>query len=445
MRKEEATLEKIDLYAAGIDIGSRSHFVAVDKSLDKNPVREFSTFTGDLNTLSTWLIGLGVKRVAMESTGIYWIPAYQVLTSAGLEVKLVNARHLKNVPGRKTDVLDCQWIQRLHSYGLLAGAFLPDKLTSELRAYLRHRDNLKRMAGTHIQHMQKALHQMNLLLHNVVTDITGKTGMRIIKAIIGGERDSQKLSKYRDHRCNHSEEEIAKSLEGHYQAAHLFSLKQAVEVYEVYQRQIIACDQAVEKHLDAFETEGDQNNYQSKGRKRGRNKNDYAFDAAKSLYRITGVDLTKIDGLEENTVLSILSEVGKEMGAWPTEKHFTSWLGLCPGSKKSGGKNISGRTKPCANRAAIAFRMGANGLHRSNSALGAYLRRMKARLGAPKAITATAHKLARIFYAMLKYKREYVDLGQSYYEERYKERVIRNLQNRAKQFGFQLVEAPDSA
>ncbi len=445
LKKQPSTLERIDIHAAGIDIGSKSHFVAVDHTLDKNPVREYLAFTSDLQAMADWLISLGVKHIAMESTGIYWIPVYQVLVSAGLDVKLVNARHLKNVPGRKTDVLDCQWIQRLHSYGLLAGAFLPDKITSELRAYLRQRENLKKMAGMHVQHMQKALHQMNLLLHNVVADITGKTGMTIIKAIIGGERDGRKLAKHRDKRCRRTEKEIAKSLEGNVQASHLFSLEQAVLLYDVYQGQILVCDRKIEKHLQSFQDQGDQNDYKPKGRLRGRNKNDYPFDAAKELYRITGVDLTKIDGLEENTLLSIISEVGREMAPWKTEKHFTSWLGLCPGSKKSGGKNISGKTKRSANRAAMAFRLGANGLHRSSSALGAYLRRMKARLGSPKAITATAHKLARIFYAMLKYKKEYVDLGQSYYEERYKERVIRNLQNRAKQFGFQLVTAQDTA
>lgn len=443
-KRKSSSLERIDLYSAGIDIGSKSHFVAVDKTLDKKPVREYSAFTTDLKDMSDWLLSLGVKRIAMESTGIYWIPVYQVLVSKGLEVKLVNARHLKNVPGRKTDVLDCQWIQRLHSYGLLAGAFLPDQITSELRAYLRQRENLKKMAGMHVQHMQKALHQMNLLLHNVVSDITGKTGMQIIKALIRGERDGRKLARYRDRRCHRTEKEIAKSLEGNIQTAHLFSLEQAVLLYEVYQSQIQVCDEKIEKHLASFQDRGD-NNYEPKGRKRGRNKNDYAFDAGSALYRITGIDLTKIDGLEENTVLTILSECGSEMRPWKTEKHFTSWLGLCPGNKKSGGKNISGRTKRSASRAAAAFRLGANALHRSNSALGAYLRRMKARLGAPKAITATAHKLARIFYAMLKYKRDYVDLGQSYYEERYKERVIRNLQNRAKQFGFQLVTAQGSA
>jgi len=358
--------------------------------------------------MADWLLSLGSKRIAMESTGIHWIPVYQVLVSKGLEVKLVNVRHLKNVLGRKTDGLDCQWIPKRHSYGLLAGAFLPDQITSAWRAYLRQRENLKKMAGMPGQHMQKALHQMNLPLHNVVADITGKTGMQILNAFINGERDGQELANYRDRRCHHTEKERATSLEGNIQTAQMFSLEQAVSLYEVSQSQMAVCDQKIEKPLESFEDLGD-NHYEPNGRKRGRNKNDDAFATGSALSRMTGRDLTKIDGLEENTVHTILSECGSERRPWKTEKHFASWLGLWPGNKKSGGKNISGRTKRSANRAAAAFRLGANALHRSNSALGASLRRMKARLGAPKAITATAHKMARIFYAMLKYKKDSVD------------------------------------
>jgi len=269
MRKKKmksGDLEQINVHAVGIDIGSRSHFVAVAKTLDDEPVREFLTFTEDLHALSNWLLSLGIQSVAMESTGVYWIPVFQILESHGFEVKLVNARHLKNVPGRKTDVLDCQWIQKLHSYGLLEGAYIPDQITGCLRSYLRHRENLLQMAGTHVQHMQKALHQMNLLLHNVVSDITGKTGMSIIRSILNGERNSKKLASLRDKRCKNSVETIQKSLKGHFKKEHLFALKQATELYDTYQQQIMQCDLEIETHLATFADKGDPDKFQPKVR-----------------------------------------------------------------------------------------------------------------------------------------------------------------------------------
>ncbi len=427
--------------AAGIDVGSRSHFVAVPEGAAEESVREFSCFTSDLHRLADWLFVCGIETVAMESTGVYWIPIFEILENRGLEVKLVNAHHVKNVPGRKTDVLDCQWIQRLHSYGLLEGAFRPPEQVCVLRAYTRQRMTLVRYAASHIQHIQKALNQMNLLLHNVVSDITGVTGMRIIKEILSGQRNPQILAGFRDPRCKNSEETIARSLEGNYRQEHLFSLKQSVELFEFYQDKIIDCDHQIEKQIATFDAQTDgaaplpQN---GKAHKPGRNAP--KFNVRENMHRITGVDLTRLDGIDSYTVLKVISEIGTDMSRWKTEKHFTSWLGLCPGNKVSGGKILSGKTKPVTNRAADSLRLAANGLHNSKSALGAYLRRMKARIGAPKAITATAHKLARMIYSMLKNGTQYVDAGQEYYEQRYQSRVLQNIKRRAQELGFDLVK-----
>ena len=432
--------QHLNPHAAGIDVGSRSHFAAVPEDADEKPVREFSCFTKDLHHLADWLHACGVKTVAMESTGIYWIPVFEILEHRGFEVKLVNAHHVKNVPGRKTDVLDCQWLQRLHSYGLLEGAFRPPDQVCVLRSYIRQRMNLVRYASSHIQHMQKALNQMNLLLHNVVSDINGVTGMRIIKAILAGERDPKVLAGFRDPRCKNTVETIARSLEGHYKPEHLFSLKQAVELYEFYQAKIADCDRQIEKQLGVFDDHSGGEQIPP-SRKQGKAAgNGPGFDVHKDLYRMTGVDLTRIDGIDVYTALKVISEVGTDMSRWKSSKQFASWMGLCPGNKVSGGKKLSGKTKPVANRAALALRLAANSLYRSKSALGAYLRRQKARLGAPKAITATAHKLARLIYSMLKHGTQYVDAGQEYYEQRYRTRVVENLKKRALEFGFELVK-----
>ena len=431
-------LEQVNLFAAGIDIGSQSHFVSVPEELDQEPVREFSSFTGDLNRMADWLVEIGIQTVAMESTGIYWIPAYEILEERGLLVLLVNARHIKNVPGRKTDVVDCQWIQQLHTYGLLKGAFRPPEETIALRTYMRQRETLTRQASDQIRRMQKALRQMNLLLDNVVSDIDGVTGMKIIRAIIGGERDATVLAKYRDGRCKKSEEMIAASLEGHYREEHLFSLKQTVELYDIYRQKIEACDDAIQIQLDRMESKDDKRNLPP-SKKKSKTKSSPKFDVRGELYQMTGVDLTQIDGLNENSVLKILSETGADVSAWPTEKHFASWLGLCPGNKVTGGKTLSSKTKPCANRAAAAFRMAAFGLLNSNSALGAYCRRQRTRLGAPKAITATAHKIARTFYSMVKNGSDYVDKGQHYYEQQHHDRIVKGLKKRASDMGFYLV------
>ncbi len=442
-QRVRAHLKQVNLFAAGIDIGSRSHFVAVPGELDKEPVREFAGFTGDLHQLADWLVKIGIQTVAMESTGVYWIPVYEILEARGLEVLLVDARHVKNVPGRKTDVLDCQWLQQLHTYGLLRGAFRPQNDMVALRAYLRQREGLIASASDSIRHMQKALRQMNLLLDNVVSDITGLTGLAIIRAILAGERDAQQLAKLRDRRCRSDERTIAGSLEGHYREEHLFALAQAVERYDFYQQQVEACEKAIERHLRQIEGDDDNDpDVPPASKPKGHSKNGFDFDVRSELYRLTGVDLTEINGMSENNVLTILSETGTDMNAWPSEKHFASWLSLSPGNKVTGGKRLSGKTKASANRAAAAFRLAAYSLANSKTALGAFYRRLRNRLGAPKAITATAHKLARIFYQMLKTKRPFVEAGQDYYEQQYRERATRNLKKRAAALGFQLIPEP---
>jgi len=424
--------------AAGIDIGSESHFVAIPEGRDAATVREFSCFTSDLNSLADWLVQCGITTVAMESTGVYWIPIFEILESRGLEVKLVNARHVKNVPGRKTDVKDCQWLQQLHCYGLLAGAFRPADQICVLRTFLRQRGTLVQYASAHVQHMQKALVQMNLLLHNVVSDITGVTGMKIILALLAGERNPHKLAALRDCRCNNSEAIIAKSLVGNYRKEHLFSLRQAVELFQFYQRKITECDREIEHLLSQFDAKAAMSAPVKKKSKP--RKGEPCFDVAGQLFRMTGVDLLRIDGISSLTALQVISEIGVDMNRWPSEKHFASWLGLCPGNKISGGKRLSGKSRLCANKAAVALRMAAQSLYHAKSALGAYYRRQRARLGAPKAITATAHKLAKLIYNVLKHGNEYVDAGQDYYEKRYQAKVIQNLRKRARDLGFELKE-----
>ncbi len=424
-------LQHINVHAAGIDVGCKSHFVAVPEGSSEQAVREFASFTDDLQQMADWLNACGVTTVAMESTGIYWIPVFEILESKGLEVKLVNARHVKNVPGRKSDVLDCQWLQRLHTYGLLEGAFRPPEQICTLRGYVRQRMNLVRYAASHIQHMQKALAQMNLQLANVVSNITGKTGMLIIKAILAGERDPLILAGLRDQRCKNSEETIARSLRGNYRPEHLFSLKQAVDLYDFYQSQITECDQEILAQLATFDAASESD--------RGPDSKPPA-SLEQALKRMIGVDLTKIDGIDTNSALKIIAEIGLDMNRWKSAKQFASWLGLCPGTKVSGGKVLSRRSKQVANRAAATLRMAAFTLFNSHSALGAYLRRQRSRLGAPKAITATAHKLARLVYSMLKHSTAYVDAGQDYYEECYRSRVVQNLKRKAQELGYQLVD-----
>jgi transposase len=432
-------LQRVNRNAAGIDVGGASHYVAVPEDRDDQPVREFAAFTGDLYRMADWLQGCGVETVALESTGVYWIPVFQVLEERGLEVKLVDARQLKRVPGRKSDVADCQWLQQLHSFGLLAGAFRPDDQVCVLRSYMRQRAMLTSYASQHVQHMQKALVQMNVQLQHVVADITGATGMRILRAILAGERDPHRLAALRDQRCKNPVSVIAKALQGDWREEHLFALQQAVELVEAYHTKIDACDERIRAHLQSF-ADRSGGHPLPRGRAPRSDRHDLGFDATAELYRITGVDLVGVNGLQAHTVMKVLSETGLDMTKWPTSKHFGSWLGLAPNNRVSGGKVLSRRTLPTANRAAAALRVAAQSLHHSSSALGAFLRRKAAQLGMPKAITATAYKLARIIYGMLTEGTAFVEHGQDYYERHYHERVLKNLSRRATEMGYCLVK-----
>ena len=438
-----AGLSQLNLNSAGIDVGATSHYVAVPADRSEQPVQEFEAFTADLYRLADWLTECGVETVVMESTGVYWIPLFGVLEERGFQVMLVDPRRIKNVPGRKTDVLDCQWLQQLHTYGLLSGAFRPDEDIRRLRSYLRQRAMLVEYASQHVQHMQKALTQMNVKLQNVIRDITGKTGMDIIEAIVRGERSPRRLAQLRDPRIKSDEKTIAKSLRGHWRQEHIFELTQALELYRTYQDKIAQCDREIEAQLERFEDRSDGEPPAPNGKKRNQ-KNAPRFDVQGQLYRMTGVDLTRIDGVDAHTALKVVSEVGTDMTKWPTAKHFASWLGLSPNNRITGGRVMSSKTKASANRAAAALRLAANALHRSGSALGAFLRRKKAHLGAPKAITATAHKLARIIYSMLRYGQRYVDAGAEYYERQYRQRALHTARRRAAQLGYQLVPMSDA-
>lgn len=444
-RKRPATQAAISLThpnAAGIDIGSAAHFVAVPPDRDDEPVREFASFTADLHRLADWLDACGVDTVAMESTGVYWIPLYELLESRGFTVLLVNARHVKNVSGRKSDVLDCQWLQQLMSFGLLHGAFRPTEQVCVLRCLSRQRTMLLRSQGRFVQHMQKALTQMNIQLANVIADVAGETGQKILRAIVAGERDGQTLAQLRNSRIRASEEQIAKSLQGSWRAEHLFALKQALDAFDFCGTQLAECDAQVQAQLQALHVREDE---PAKGKKRGRARNAPKFDLRTQLFQMCGVDLTRIDGIDVTTALVVVSEVGADMGKFPSDKHFASWLGLCPGTKITGGKVMSGKTKRCANRAAQALRLAAAALRSSRSALGAYYRRLCARMDKPKAVTAAAHKLARLIYAMLTKGEEYTDRGQDYFEERYRQRVLHNLAQKAKALGMQLVPSDSPA
>ena len=440
------SLQQINQNAAGIDIGADSHWVSVSPDRDEQNVREFKCYTPDLYALADWLTQCEVETVVMESTGVYWIPVFQILETRGFEVSLVNSHHVKTVPGRKSDVLDCQWLQQLHSYGLLAGSFRPQDEICILRSYIRHRDNLIRSAGTHVQRMQKALTQMNLQLHRVISDITGKTGLKIIRAILAGERNPEQLASLKDGRIRRSTEEIAAALTGDYRVEHLFVLRQELQLYEIYQQQIAQCDEEIETYLTSLNSQIEVEETKSEKKppkKKNGCGNEPAFDLRSHLHRISGVDFTRIDGLGVLTVQTILSEVGLDPGRFPTVKHFTSWLGLCPGSRVSGGQVKSSRTRHVVNRAANSFRLAANALSRSQSANGAFFRRFRARMGSPKAITATAHRLARIFYCLWTKGGKYHDPGVDVYEQQYQQRVLKNIQRKANQLGFELVPQPD--
>lgn len=436
-------MKQLNLNAAGLDIGAAEIYAAVPEDRDEGSVRRFETFTADLNELADWLEGCGVDTVAMESTSVYWVPVYDILEKRGFELYLVNARQVKNVSGRKTDILDCQWLQQLHTYGLLRGSFRPSQEICELQTLLRHRGNLIRWRAAHIQHMQKALNLMNLHLTNVIADITGVTGQKIVRAIVAGERDPKVLAQYRDPNCKNSEEVIAKSLEGNYSAEQLFVLQQALELYDIYTAKMRECDAEIEQLYSQFEPQVDLTvkPLKAPSKPRRKNKNAPDYDLRTYLYQMTGVDLTAIDGLEVLTVQTILSEVGTDMSKWKSVKHFTSWLGLAPENEISGGKVLRTGTKKVKSRANLAFRQAAMGVSRGQSVLGTFYRRLRAKHGPGVAIVATAHKIARIFYTMLKDRREYISPDTAAYDAKQKERAIKHLKRKAARLGLQVVPA----
>ena len=432
-------------HAAGLDIGQAEIWACVPTDQDGGLVQVFGTFTPDLHTLADWLEAQQVDTVAMESTGVYWIPIYEILEARGLHPQVVNARHLKNVPGRKTDEKDCQWIQRLHTFGLLGASFRPDAELRALRTYLRHRATLIAHRAAHIEQMQKALLQMNLQLMQVLKDITGVTGMTILRAIVAGERDPIQLAQARDKRCQSTHDEIAKALTGNYQPEYLFELKQALALYDAYSEQLRECDAEVERQFRAIKpvTDDDLPPSAQTDKKGSHSKNKPTYDARTLLFRITGVDLVAISGLNESTVQTIISEIGTNLKAFATDKQFCSWLSLAPHHEISGGRVLRNRTLKTGNRAGQAFRLAAQSVSRSpKSMFGAYYRRMKARLGPEKAIVATAHKIARCFYHLLKERTPYHDLGGEEYERRQKSRELAALRKKAARLGMELVELP---
>lgn len=427
----------INPHAAGVDLGAREHWVAVPAGRDPQPVRCFGTFTADLEALADWLQACEITHVALEATGVYWIPLFQLLERRGLAVLLVNARQIKNVSGRKSDVLDCQWIQRLHTYGLLGGSFRPADPYCVLRSYLRYRDELVAGRSTQTQHMQKALQQMNLQLTQVLSDINGVSGQAILAAILAGERNPLKLAGLIHRRVKASQKEVAKALVGDYRAEHLFQLKIAFELFQTYERNIAACETVLTEELarlpDRVKAPAPPLPPQS-GHKC------VPEPLRLALHDKLGVDLTAVEGFGPLVALTVLGEVGPDLSRFKTEKHFTSWLGLCPDRRISGGKVLSCRTRRVVNRLTDVLRMAATTLERSQTALGAYHRRMKAKLGAAAGITASAHKLARILYALLTQGQAYVRQGLQEYERKHLQRKLKHLQSTADAMGFQLVQ-----
>lgn len=428
--------------AAGLDIGSEEIWACVPADRAAQPVRCFGTYTPDLHALADWLVHGRITAVALESTGVYWIPVYEILEARGLHVQVVNARQLKHVPGRKSDVQDCQWIQRLHTVGLLTASFRPEAEVCVLRAYVRQRAMLIEYRAAHIQHMQKALQQMNVQLTQVLSDISGKTGLAIIRAIVAGQHDPHQLARLRDERCAKSEEEIAQALTGHYRAEHLFALQQALALYDTYTAQIQECDIELERLWNTLPPrDQDLPPVDHRDKRNTHSKNAPAYDVRTLLYQVTGVDLVAISGLNASTVQDIIAEVGWDLSAFPTEKHFCSWLSLAPHNDISGGKVLRSRTLKTANRAGQAFRLAAQSVSRKPDGFGAYYRRQKARLGPAKALVATAHKIARVFYHLLKHRESFQVLSQEAYEQQMHEREIAQLKKRAAKLGFTLTSA----
>lgn len=438
-RSKPTGLPIIHPYAAGIDIGSRFHVAAVSPDLCDEPVQTFQAFTNDLQRMADWLVATGTKTVVMESTGVYWVAAYEVLESRGLEVILANAREARAVPGRKSDVNDAQWLQRLHACGLLRASFRPGRDIAELRAYLRAREKHTDYAAAHIQHMQKAMTFMNIQLHHVLATITGVTGMRIIRAIVAGERDPDVLAGMRDVRCKESVETIRDAMVGNYQPEHVFALKQALALYDFYQHCIDECDVEIERTVARLNvTQPVPELPLPKAKHRSKLPSDPNFDVRTAMYQLAGTDLTQIHGIGPFLALRLIGECGTDLSKWRTAKHFTSWLTLAPGCKISGGKVLSAHTRKTSSRITVLLRLAAVTVGRSNTALGAFYRRLAGRIGNAKAVTATARKIAVLFYNAMRHGMDYRDPGADHYEQQYRERVIKQLHRRAAQFGYAL-------
>ena len=435
-------------HAAGLDIGSEEIVVAVPPDRDPQPIRVFSTFTVDLHALVAWLGTCGIDTVAMESTGVFWIPIYELLEQAGITPYLVNARHIKTVPGRKTDWNDAQWLQKLHAFGLLQASFRPDAEIRTLRTLARYRAELIERRAPHINHMIQALKHMNIQLNLVLTDITGVSGLAMLRAIIAGERDPERLAVFRQPGCKHSEAEIVKTLTGTWDDAQLFILTQSVDVFDYYTTKLIACDAHLEQQYQAMESRREPDAPlpdlpPAKGE--SKSKNAMAFNARAQIARVIGVDLVAVMGLSAITVQTIISEIGTDMERFPTVKHFCSWLGLAPHNDISGGKVLRSRTMKVHSRANQAFRQAAHSVTRAHSSIGAYYRAMRARLGPKQAIVATAHKIARTVYHLLKTGEPYREESDAEYDRKRQEREIKHLARRAQKLGYTLKAIPATA
>jgi len=437
-----AGMSQVQANAAGVDIGAHEIMVCVPRAENTQVVRAFGNYTVDLQAIGTWLQEQGIETIAMESTGVYWIPLFEELERRGLHCCLISSRSLRRVPGRKSDVLDCQWIQTLHSYGLLESSFRPEADLVALRTLLRHRAELIQHRAPHILHMQKALLQMNVQLSQALSDVTGETGQAIIRAILGGERDPSKLAALRNYRCKKDVEEIAKALTGTWRAEHLFVLKQSLELYDFYTQQIDDCDAEIERTYAlarSSEDDGvDDLPSLPEHKRKSHSKNAPKVQVRKHLKRICGVDLVAVHGISASLAQTIIMEVGTDMSKFPNEKHFCSWLGLAPKNEISGGKILTSHVQKTRNRAGQAFRLAAGSVMRADCAFGAFYRRQKARLGPAQAAVATAHLIARVVYRMLKYQVEYQPLSVQEYELYYRQQQIKYLQRKAARLGFQL-------
>jgi transposase len=442
LQAEEVALQKVHADASGIDIGNEAHYVAVPPDRDGRPVRRFGCTTAELKDMAAWLKQCRIRTVAMQSTGVYWIAVYDILEEAGFEVYLVNARDTKNLPGRKTDVQESQWLMQLHTYGLLRNSFRPPQEIRIMRTYWRQRNDLIKSAARHVQRIQKALTQMNLQLANVLSDVTGKTGQAILKAILAGERNPTLLAEFRDNRVKASKEQIARSLEGNWQEDLLFLVKQEQDAYEFCARQIAECDERLQQYL---KRRADRSagaplpNEKRPERLRKKKENKPRFDLRAELFRMTGTDLTRIDGIDVRTAATVISEAGMDMSKWRTEDHFVSWLRLCPDNRISGDRIIGKGHLRTNSRLTTALKIAASCLRQSQTYLGAQFRRLRARLGAPVAIKAMAAKLARLIYRMLRYGLQFVDKGADYYRSRHREREINFLKRKAATLGFQIT------